>query len=160
MPVFTQMTVDVETISASETPTGAVRRLLFSDSGGLSQFGAYVETLPPGSRSSLCHWHAREDEMVYMLTGQVTLHEGGVAVVLQPGQAATFKAGEPLGHFLQNDTEIDASYLVIGTRSGKDTVTYPDHDRVKIYDDTTGEKRFTTLDGASVTESAYAIPGA
>jgi hypothetical protein len=51
---------------------GPARGLRFSDTGGITQFGAFVECLPPGSRSSLCHWHLREDEFVYMLEGEVT----------------------------------------------------------------------------------------
>jgi oxalate decarboxylase/phosphoglucose isomerase-like protein (cupin superfamily) len=39
------------------------------------QFGAFVEILQPGSRSSLRHWHSAEDEMVYVLEGRVTLVE-------------------------------------------------------------------------------------
>jgi uncharacterized cupin superfamily protein len=31
---------------------GAFERLRYSDAGGLTQFGAHVETLQPGSRSS------------------------------------------------------------------------------------------------------------
>ncbi len=86
MPVITPETVQVFDILASDTPCGPARGLRFSDSGGLTQFGAFVEILPPGSRSSLCHWHAAEDEFVYMLAGEVTLWEGGVAQVLRPGR--------------------------------------------------------------------------
>ena len=49
---------------------------LLSDSGGLTQFGAFTETLPPGANSSELHWHEKEDEFVYMLSGTVTLVEG------------------------------------------------------------------------------------
>lgn len=34
-----------------------------SAQGGLTQFGAYVQTLQPGARSSNKHWHECEDEM-------------------------------------------------------------------------------------------------
>ena len=39
---------------------------LLSDPGGLTQYGAFIEILPPGSRSSFRHWHETEDEMVYI----------------------------------------------------------------------------------------------
>ncbi len=56
MPVFTPDQVQVE---ASDNPViGPSRALLLSDTGGLTQFGAFIEILPPGSRSSIKHWHA------------------------------------------------------------------------------------------------------
>ncbi|WP_106744861.1 cupin domain-containing protein [Yoonia maritima] len=122
---------------------------LFSDSGGLTQFGAFTETLPPGSKSSLRHWHQTEDEMIYMLSGTVTVHEGDSTGTLTPGDAATFKAGEQNGHYLENNGTADATYLVIGTRAESDVITYPDHDRVLRFDRKTGERRYETLDGSA-----------
>lgn len=158
MPILTSATVDVETITANDTPCGPTRMLRFSDTGGLTQFGAFVEILPPGSRSSLCHWHQREDEFIYMLTGAVTVHEGGESTLLHPGQAVCFKAGVAAGHFLQNLGPTEASYLVVGSRLENDVVTYPDHDR--IYYAGGESPRFTTLDGTEGVGSAYSLPGA
>lgn len=158
MPIITSDTVHVETITANDTPCGPARMLRFSDTGGLTQFGAFVEILPPGSRSSLCHWHLHEDEFIYMLTGEVTLHEGGVSTLLHPGQAVCFKAGVPAGHNLQNLGTAEASYLVVGTRLPVEVVTYPDHDR--IYYAEGDEQRFTSLDGTEGVGSAYSLPGA
>jgi uncharacterized cupin superfamily protein len=160
MPIITPATVQIETMTADDTPCGPSRMQRFSDTGGLTQFGAFVETLPPGSRSSLCHWHAHEDEFVYMLTGSVTVHEGGVATLLHPGQAACFKAGTPAGHFLRNDGTADATYLVVGTRLSDEMVTYPDHDRIFHVNRAKGEHHFTTLDGTEGVGSPYAIPDA
>jgi uncharacterized cupin superfamily protein len=158
MPIVTPETVQVETITVNDTPCGPATGLRFSDTGGLTQFGAFVEILPPGSRSSLCHWHLNEDEFIYMLNGEVTVHEGGTRSLLLPGHAACFKAGVPAGHYLQNHGNADASYLVVGSRHVDEVVTYPDHDRV-LY--AVGEvRRFTTLDGTEGVESAYLLPGA
>jgi len=49
--------------------------LHLSDEGGLTQFGAHVHTLQPGSRSSDRHWHEVEDELLYMLFGEATVIE-------------------------------------------------------------------------------------
>jgi len=119
--------------------------LRFSDDGGLTQFGAFVECLPPGSSSSIKHWHSDEDEMVYMLAGEVLVHEGVSTTPLRPGGAATFKAGVTAGHFLQNASETEARYLVIGTRPPADRCTYPENDCVLIR--TEEGHHWTTLDG-------------
>ncbi|MBO3759324.1 cupin domain-containing protein [Ciceribacter sp. L1K22] len=101
---------------------------LLSDAGGLTQFGAFLETLPPGSRSSHKHWHEREDEFIYMVSGFVTLNEGDTLTEMRPGDAATFKAGVPVGHRLENRSDQPATYLVVGTRSPDEVVHYTDKD--------------------------------
>ena len=102
---------------------------LLSDSGGLTQFGAFVETLPPGAHSSELHWHEKEDEFVYMLSGTVTLVEGDengvIETELHAGDAAAFKAGHPVGHCLKNLSNAPATYLVVGTRTTNDHWHYP-----------------------------------
>ncbi len=116
--------------ASPDSPCGPSQTFWISEAGGLTQFGAFVEVLPPGSRSSIKHWHSSEDEMVYVLEGLVTLIEGDREIVLRPGDAATFKAGEAVGHCLENRGETASKCLVVGTRAPIDTITYPDHDRV------------------------------
>lgn len=127
---------------------GSYSAKLFSDSGGLDQFGAFTETLPPGSKSSLRHWHQTEDEMIYMLSGEVIVHEGDASSALTPGDSATFKAGVPVGHYLENTSTTDATYLVIGTRANSDVITYPDHGCILHFDRKSGKRRYVTLNGA------------
>ncbi|WP_417267043.1 cupin domain-containing protein [Celeribacter baekdonensis] len=149
MPKFTPDTALKDSGTSSCGPYDA---LLFSDSGGLTQFGAFLEILPPGSASSIKHWHQTEDEMVFVVAGEVQVSEGAETYVLRTGEAATFKAGVIKGHCLTNVSDQDARYLVIGTRSTGDTVTYPDHDRILTYTRDPGAskvktRRYTTLDG-------------
>ena len=113
-----------------ESVCGPGRALWISEAGGLTQFGAFVEILPPGSRSSLKHWHRSEDELVYVLEGEVTLIEGSSETLLHPGDAATFRAGDPVGHSLENRSGAPTRCLIVGTRAPIDVITYPDHDRV------------------------------
>lgn len=129
MPVITPDRMIVEEAPA-DNPCGSNRALWISEVGGLTQFGAYISELPPGSRSSIKHWHSCEDEMIYVLEGPVTLVEGDVETVLRPGDAATFRAGEPVGHFLENRGTAMARCLVMGTRAPVDDIAYPDHDRI------------------------------
>lgn len=106
---------------------------LIGDAGGLTQFGAHVEVLPPGSRSAFRNWHEAEDEMVYMLTGEVVLIEDTEAT-LQVGEAACWPAGLAVGHCLENRSDQDAMYLVIGTRVPRDRIHFPDHGLVTDQD--------------------------
>ena len=90
------------------------------------EFGAFIEELPPGSRSSIKHWHSFENEFIYVLEGSATLVEGDAETVLAPRDAATFRAGDPLGHYLENRSATTTRCLVVGTRSAVDSITYPD----------------------------------
>jgi uncharacterized cupin superfamily protein len=148
MPVIRAADAPQEPAPGEPVPvTGPCRARLFSDAGGLTQFGAFEETLMPGARSSICHWHAEEDEFVYGIAGEVTVHEGGTVSVLRPGDAVCWKAGVAAGHYLENRTDGPVTYLVVGTRAARDRVTYPDHDRVLAFDRATGARVWTTLAG-------------
>lgn len=116
--------------NSEDHPCGPSRTLGISEAGGLTQFGAFIEILPPDSRTSIKHWHSAEDEMVFVLEGQITLIEGDVETLLKPGDAATFRAGDPVGHFFENRGEVATRCLVVGIRAPIDKITYPDHDRV------------------------------
>jgi uncharacterized cupin superfamily protein len=99
-----------------------------SDAGGLTQFGAFTETLMPGSCSGQRHWHSDEDEFLYTLDGMVTLHENDGAHDLPPGTCVCWPAGVPNAHQLENRTNDPVTYFVAGSRLPEDEVTYPDID--------------------------------
>lgn len=147
MPHFTPDQIKPDASDGIGNPCGPYRAELLSDTGGLTQFGCFIEVLPPGSKSSLKHWHQEEDELVYMLDGEVVLREGESEVVMRPGDTATFKAGVAVGHCLENRSGAEARYMVVGTRSVADVVTYPDHDRILRYDRATDTRVYTTLAG-------------
>jgi uncharacterized cupin superfamily protein len=113
---------------------GRSRKRLGS-AAGLTQFGVNLTTLRPGSASAQRHWHAAEDEFVYVLSGEVVLCEDGGEVVLRPGDAAGFKAGVANGHCLRNRSSYDAVYLEIGTRAAHERAEYPDIDMRMERDD-------------------------
>ena len=59
---------------------------------GLTQFGVNVSRIKANSKSALRHWHESEDEFIYMLEGELVLHEDAGETVLKP---ATPPAGGP-----------------------------------------------------------------
>ncbi len=109
---------------------------LLSDPGGLTQFGAFIEILPPGTRSSFRHWHEAEDEMVLLLEGEVVLVED-TETRLRAGDVAVWPAGLAVGHCLHNRSDGEARYLVVGMRGQRDVIHYPDHDLVTQKDGAT-----------------------
>jgi uncharacterized cupin superfamily protein len=120
------------------------------DAAGLTQFGAHLEILHPGGKSSMRHWHEKEDELVYVISGELTLVEDEGEVLLHAGEAAAWKAGVPNAHRLENRGAADATYLVIGTRASWDRAHYRDHDLIVTFD---GPRRtYTRRDGTVVAE--------
>ncbi len=109
------------------TTAGREKKAL-GDFFGLSQFGVNQTVLVPDSASALRHWHAEEDEFVYIISGELTLVTDEGETILSAGECAGFPAGRPNGHVLVNRSSEPASYLEIGTRSQKDEVTFPDDD--------------------------------
>lgn len=108
---------------------GTSETVKLSDAGGLTQFGAYVQTLLPGARSSNRHWHEKEDELLYVLSGEATVTEDDGPHTLYPGDSAIWPAGAPNAHHVTNQSSAPCSYLIIGTRLTHDVCHYPDSGR-------------------------------
>ena len=72
---------------------GRARKRL-GNAAGLDQFGVNLTTLKPGAASALRHWHEKEDELVFILEGEVVLIDDNGETVLKPGDAAGFKAND------------------------------------------------------------------
>jgi uncharacterized cupin superfamily protein len=108
---------------------GRARKRL-GDATGLLNFGVNLVRLAPGSCSALRHWHSRQDELVYVLEGEITLISNAGEEVLQPGMAAGFRAGDADGHHLVNRSNADVVYLEIGDRTPGDSANYPDDDLI------------------------------
>ena len=86
---------------------------------GLENFGVNLTRLRPGSVSALRHRHSRQDEFVYVLSGEPTLVVDSGAMQLRPGMCAGFPAGGT-AHHLINETSEDVVILEIGDRSAGD----------------------------------------
>lgn len=119
--------------------------LRVGDAGGLTQFGANIVILAPGAKSSLRHWHEKQDEFVMVVSGTCTLIDDHGAHEMRVGDCATFPAGDENGHHFVNRTDEEARFLVIGTRTPTETGWYSDLD-LKVTMDADGFA-FTRKDG-------------
>jgi uncharacterized cupin superfamily protein len=132
MPKIDVANLKVEVASGYPEPYRAVvagrARQRLGDAVKLDQFGVNLTRLKPGAQSAQRHWHAAEDEFVYVLEGELVLREDDGETILKPGDAAGFKAGVANGHCLINRSPRDAVYLEIGSRAARESVDYPDID--------------------------------
>jgi uncharacterized cupin superfamily protein len=125
--------------------------LHLSDEGGLTQFGAHLHTLQPGSRSSDRHWHEEEDEFLYVVSGETTVIEDDGPHTLRPGDTACWPAGEANAHQVVNRSGMPCSYLILGSRAIPDVVHYPDRGDV-LYAFEDGSWRLQRTDGNLIKE--------
>lgn len=95
---------------------------------GLSSFGINRTTLQPGAKSALRHWHAIQDEFIYIISGRPTLVTNAGEIELGPDMCMGFKGGDENGHQLINRSASPVVYLEIGDRSSGDSAQYPDDD--------------------------------
>jgi uncharacterized cupin superfamily protein len=122
------------------------------DAAGLTKIGVNLTTLPPGVESSMRHWHSREDELVYVLEGEVVLRTDGGEQVLTAGTCAGFPAGVADGHQLINRSDRPARYLEISNRDPEDSAEYADPDVDLAYRKGAGGiAQFTRKDGTPYT---------
>jgi uncharacterized cupin superfamily protein len=117
------------------------------DAFGLTKIGVNLTTLPPGKESSMRHWHTHEDELIYVLEGEVVLRTDAGEHVLRAGMCAGFPAGVQDGHQLINRSDRPARYLEISNRDPADEASYSDPDVDMQYRITPDGGRFTRRDG-------------
>ncbi len=124
----------VEPRSASGYPEPYRSRVLprekraLGDALGLTKIGVNLTTLPSGKESSMRHFHTREDELVFVVEGEVVLCTDEGEQVLTAGTCAGFPAGMRNGHQLVNRSDRPARYLEISNRDPDDSAEYPDVD--------------------------------
>lgn len=118
------------------------------DALGLTRIGVNLTTLPPGKESAMRHYHTHEDELVFVLEGEVVLRTDEGEQVLTAGMCAGFPAGATNGHQLVNRSDRPARYLEVSNRDPADSAEYPDVDLAyrKAPD---GRPVFTRKDGTA-----------
>ncbi|MEL1249159.1 cupin domain-containing protein [Aurantiacibacter gilvus] len=96
---------------------------------GLTDLAASHVVLKPGAWSSQRHWHAEEDEMVVMLSGEAVLVEDEGETILHPGDIAAWPKGVRNGHVLQNRSDSDCVFVALSAGdTAADYGEYPDID--------------------------------
>ena len=130
---------------AFRAPCAGRERRRIGDALGLTNFGVNLMRLPPGVASSMRHWHSRQDELVFVVSGEVVLVTDAGEQTLSAGMAAGFPAGKADGHQFLNRSDRDAVLLEVGDRTARDEVDYSDIDMLVRW--IGGEERYVRKDG-------------
>ncbi len=131
--------------AAFKAPVAGRSKRRLGDAFGLKYFGVNLTTIKPGAHSALRHWHTKQDEFIYIVSGELVLVTNDGEQVLTPGMVAGFPSGKADGHHLINRGSNDAVYLEVGDRTSGDEVVYPDDDLAARA--TPEGRRFTHKDG-------------
>ena len=136
-----------ELIKYYQGNTDTYKQIKVGDLGGLTQFGVNKTILPKNSATAMRHWHDKEDEFVFIISGSATLVDKDGKHEMNAGDCATFKAGDNNGHAIVNKSTEDVVLLEVGTRAQKDIVHYTDKDLINDVD-RTQKKQNTFKDSA------------
>ncbi len=116
---------DVPAQTWYENTAREIRGKALSDVGGHAKIGVGLLELPPGSNTKPGHWHSKEEEHLYAVSGSATLHLGDQTFPLVAGSYVCFPAGQAVPHYIENTGSDPFCYLMIGERIADDEVTYP-----------------------------------
>ena len=145
VPVLSRKTIYPPPFAAQVE--GRIKHRL-GDHFGLTNFGINLTELEPGAVSALFHHHTKQDEFVYVVSGNPTLVLGDKEFALKAGDCCGFKAGTGVGHQLANRSQEKVLYLEIGDRTAGDYAEYP-RDDLKFTQLETGTWVLTRKDGTS-----------
>ena len=126
-----------------EGNTDTYKQIRIGDLSGLTQFGVNKTILPPKSATAMRHWHEKENEFVFIISGSAILIDKEGEHEMNPGDCATFRAGENNGHAIINRNNKDVVLLELGTRATKDIVHYTEKELINVVDRT--QKKHNTF---------------
>lgn len=133
-------------------PNSEVHATRLSSEVGLSRLGISWVRVPAGKESFVYHSHYREEEWIYILSGQGVAEIGEQEHEVAAGDFVGFPAPQT-AHHLRNSGEEDLVYLIGGEALDSDIADFPKLGKrmvrrgydVEIYD-TTDAKSFGPLD--------------
>ena len=116
-------------------PNSEVRIIPLAERTGLTRLGLAIGRIPPGKESFVLHAHMRDEEFLYILSGEGALQIGEDRHTVGPGDFAGFPIdGTP--HQLFNTGAQDLVYLMGGERSGFDVAVFPGLQKIGISSNT------------------------
>jgi uncharacterized cupin superfamily protein len=96
------------------------------------RLGVNLSRLPPGRTMCPFHYHEREDEVFFILSGRGVLRYGDDVRELRAGDCVSCPAGTHVAHQIANPFDEDLTYLAIGPHDPNEVAVYPDSGKVMI----------------------------
>lgn len=106
--------------------------LSLADLAGARDIGVRLVELVPGRQSCPMHWHVREEEHFYILSGRCVLRSGADRHTMGPGDYVCFPAGTGVAHAFENPHDEPCRLLAIGSRDPNEVAVYPESGKMKL----------------------------
>jgi len=100
---------------------------------GAKHFMFDIRQLDSGKYSFPYHFHRNAEELIYIMSGSLTLRSTEGLKIINKGELVFFELGETSAHQLYNHETIPCVYLDIRTTPGIDVTEYPDSGKVNIF---------------------------
>lgn len=114
-----------EKVKVHELNPQAVRHTKsLSDAVGMMQLGIHLVRVEPGKETTQFHFHHREEEFIYIISGKGIAEIGEEQFEVEAGDFMGFTAPS-LPHCMKNPFEVDLVYLMGGERRSSDVCDYP-----------------------------------
>ena len=95
--------------------------------------GCSLYELPAGAKSWPYHYHAANEEAIYVLAGEATLRRDGETEAIEAGDYVAFPADESGAHRVVNGGDDPVRYLAVSTMTEPDVTVYPDSETFGVY---------------------------
>lgn len=126
-PITVLNAADLDEVNHREGRWGGSHVVLTPNTRTLGRgLGVNQSRLPPGCALVPFHFHMREDEVFYILTGRGILRAGDTLRPLGPGDCISCPAGTKVAHQIANPFDEDLVYLAIGGHDPHEVCGFPD----------------------------------
>lgn len=99
---------------------------------GTGRLGLNQVRLPSGRVACPFHYHQREDEAFFVLSGRGVLRYGDELREIRVGDCISCPAGTGVAHQIANPFDEDLVYLSIGLNDPHEVCVYPDTGKVMV----------------------------
>ncbi len=113
---------DLQTVMPRLSKTTDAKQLIFD-----------IRKLFPGKYSFPYHFHHNSEELMYVISGEMTIRTPHQFEVIHTGQMVFFELGETSAHQFYNHTDTPCVYLDIRTNMGLDVTEYPDSGKINVF---------------------------
>lgn len=96
------------------------------------RLGVTLSRVPPGRTMCPFHFHEREDEVFFIVSGRGVLRYGEDVRELRAGDCVSCPAGTKVAHQIANPFAEDLTYLAIGPHDPHEVAVYPDSGKVMV----------------------------
>lgn len=107
------------------------RRLM--DRGDSGRCLVSVYEIPPGKSAYPYHYHLKDEEVFYIISGEGTLRTPGGERTVRAGELIFFPAGEGGAHKLTNTGRETLTYIDFDAVNDLDVAVYPDSGKLGVW---------------------------